>query len=82
MTEIKISVGKDEPHTVYVTASFWTRHLKISVDDKPYSVSKGMGSKKVATISVGEKEKHQVDVDMRGFLPRLKVSVDNKLVAT
>ncbi len=83
MTEIRIPIGKDETHVVHATASFWTRHLTITVDDKPHSSNKGIWKwEKAATIYVGEKEKHQVDVNMDGFIPKLKLSVDSKLTAT
>ncbi len=83
MAEIRIPVGKDESHIVHATATFWTRHLTITVDDKPHSSNKGIWKwEKTATVYVGEKEKHQVDVNMDGFIPKLKLSVDNKLTAT
>ncbi len=83
MAEIRIPVGKDESHIVHATATFWTRHLTITVDDKPHSSNKGIWKwEKTATVYVGEKEKHQVDVGMDGFIPKLKLSVDNKLTAT
>jgi len=83
MAEIRIPVGKDESHIVHATATFWTRHLTITVDDKPHSRNKGIWKwEKTATVYVGEKEKHQVDVNMDGFIPKLKLSVDNKLTAT
>ncbi len=83
MAEIRIPVGKDEPHTINATTSFWTRHLTITVDDKPHSSNKGIWKwEKVATIYVGEKEKHKIDVNMDGFIPKLKVHVDGELTAT
>ncbi len=83
MAEIRIPVGKDESHIVHATATFWTRHLTITVDDKPHSSNKGIWKwEKTATVYIGEKEKHQVDVNMDGFIPKLKLSVDNKLTAT
>ena len=83
MAEIRIPIGKDESHSVHISASFWTRHLAITVDDKPHAVTTGILKwEKTATVLVGEKEKHQVDVAMDGFIPKLKVSVDGKLTAT
>jgi hypothetical protein len=83
MTEIKTQILKDNPHTIHATVSFWTRHLNVTVDDKPSSSNKGIWKwKKTATIYVGDKEKHRVDVNMEGFLPKLKVQVDNELIAS
>ncbi len=83
MAEIRIPVGKDETHIIQANASFWSRHLTITVDDKPHALSKGIWKwGKSATVFVGEKEKHQVDVNMDGFVPKLNLSVDGKITAT
>jgi hypothetical protein len=83
MTEIKVGVGKDEPHMVFAQASFWTHELTVSVDDKPNSNNKGFWKwEKTTTVSVGDKEKHKVEVTMDGFVPTLHVHVDGVLVAT
>ncbi len=83
MAEISLSIGKDEKHGLEASVSFWTRHLKISVDKEAVAGSKAWAREKTATFSVGEKEKHKVDVKASGSLiPQIKVWVDGELVAT